>query len=284
MHGSLPPGKSLPTSSLLPATSPVTPAHPRPQTEDGTPALAVSLPRPLLPCLGAALGSTVPVTAPVCRWQPGTRCPMARGCPPRLPSSCHHPNCPVFLGQTAKTASAARRKGELSPLVWAESLGSAQRMQIPLPAPNLSLPPVTLGMAASLALRDLRIPLRDWPVPGIPQCCPAIPKGRQHGPEQPQQTPHSSPSPELALFSPHSFTQAGKRQLQVAQADSKEPQAALPMGFQSMGTEIQTQERGRCGPVNTGRWGAEGHGAGCPKEVMPVGPGDAQHSLLHLPA
>lgn len=62
-----------------------------------------------------ALGSTVLVTTPVCCWQLGTRCPRARGCPPRLPSSHQRLNCCVFLGQTAKTASAALRKGQLSP-------------------------------------------------------------------------------------------------------------------------------------------------------------------------
>lgn len=54
------------------------------------------------------------------------------GCPPCLPSSRHHLNYCVFLGQTAKTASAALGEGQLSPLVWAESPGNAQGMEIPL--------------------------------------------------------------------------------------------------------------------------------------------------------
>lgn len=115
MHRLLPPGKSLSTSSLLPATSPMPPARPRPHTKDGMPVPAVSLLCSLLPCLDAALGSTVPITAAVCRRQPGTCRPTARGCPPCLPSSCHHPKRPVFLSQAAKTASAALRKGEPRP-------------------------------------------------------------------------------------------------------------------------------------------------------------------------
>lgn len=81
------------------------------------------------PSLRAALGSTVPIIAPMCHRS--TCCPTAQGCPPCPSPSCRHLNCPTFPGQAAKTASAAIRKGELSPLVGAESLGNTQRMEIP---------------------------------------------------------------------------------------------------------------------------------------------------------
>lgn len=48
-------------------------------------------------------------------------------------------------------------------------------------------------------------PRRDGQVPGMPWCCPAVAEGRQHGSGQPHQSPCSTPSPELALFSPPLF-------------------------------------------------------------------------------
>lgn len=135
-YRSLPLRKPLSTSSLLPATSSIPPARPWPQPEDNCASSVLVTTPP--PCLSTALGSTVPITAPMCHRQPSTRCPMARGCPPCLPPSCRHLNCPTFLGQAAKTASAAVRKGKLRPLAWAESLGSTQRMEIPPATPGIS--------------------------------------------------------------------------------------------------------------------------------------------------
>lgn len=40
------------------------------------------------------------------------------------------------------------------------------------------------------------------------------------------------------------------------------------MGVHRLGTEIQTWDRGRCGAVNTGKWGAEGQGLG-PEQAHP---------------
>lgn len=157
----------------------------------------------------------------------------------------------MFLGQTAKIASAALGKGELSPLVWAESLGSARRMEIPL-----------LSQISACNTGDGCQPgsIHDPQGPLHPSERPASPwdtlKGRQHGPEQPRQTPCSSPSPELAPFFPLLFYLG------------REKAAAGCPGCQQEATGCPTNRFSRAGDRNTDlgqgeMWTCEHREMGC---------------------
>lgn len=156
------------------------------------PVPVVSLLDHILPCLGAALGSTVPVTAPMCCWQPSTQCSMAQGCPPCLPLSCCHPNCPVFLGQAAKTASKVSGRAPWSKMShWKVPKGWK--------SPScFNLLSVTLEMAIGPALF---MALRDQQVPGIPPVPPSHAQGQAAWPGTTLKDPTLIPFPRITPFS-----------------------------------------------------------------------------------
>lgn len=124
-------------------------------------------------------------------------------------------------------------------------------------------------MAASLApfmaLRDCHISRRSQ----IPWDTPALSGHLQRTAAWPgagSKVPTFILFPRISLVFPPVFYRDKKKSAAVAQADSKGPQGALPIGVQRLGTKIQTWDRGRCGAVNTGKWGAEGQGLG---QLMP---------------